>query len=213
MVSKLSGFFQMTANFPDDFKTVRIFQMTANFPDDFKTIRIFPDDCQFSGWFQNCPDFPDDCQFSGLFQNYLDFSRWLPIFRMISKLFRFSRCLPIFGVFQNCPEFSRWLPIFRIISKMSNHCGYFLFPDLSFRQITTIWTQYLLFLLFFAQHVSTLWPWSLTVWIFQMTANFPDYFKIPQKKLLGQQVVLVQKALFHIFQPFLVHFMTFLVYF
>ena len=23
----------MTANFPDDFKTVRIFQMTANFPD------------------------------------------------------------------------------------------------------------------------------------------------------------------------------------
>ena len=30
MISKLSGLFQMTANFPDDFKTVRIFQMTAN---------------------------------------------------------------------------------------------------------------------------------------------------------------------------------------
>ena len=41
MVSKLSGFFQKIANFPDD----------------FKTIRIFPDDCQFSGWFQNYPDF------------------------------------------------------------------------------------------------------------------------------------------------------------
>ena len=39
----------MTANFPDDFKTVPIFQMTANFPDYFKTVRIFPDDCQFSG--------------------------------------------------------------------------------------------------------------------------------------------------------------------
>jgi len=32
----------MTANFTEDFKTVRIFQMTANFPDDFKTVRIFP---------------------------------------------------------------------------------------------------------------------------------------------------------------------------
>ena len=41
MVSKLSGFIQITANFPDDFKNVRIFQMTANFPDDFKTVRIF----------------------------------------------------------------------------------------------------------------------------------------------------------------------------
>ena len=38
-----------------------------------------------------------------------------------------------------------------------NHCDYFLFPDLSFRQIPTIWTQYLLFS---ALHVSTLWPWS-----------------------------------------------------
>ena len=46
IISKLSGFFQMTANFLDYFKTVWIFQMTANFPDDFKTIRIFPDDCQ-----------------------------------------------------------------------------------------------------------------------------------------------------------------------
>ena len=62
MISKLSG----------------IFQMTANFPDDFKTVRIFPDECQFSGWFQNCPNFPDDCKFSGLFQNCPDFSRWLP---------------------------------------------------------------------------------------------------------------------------------------
>ena len=49
IISKLSGFFQMTANFPDDFKTVRMFQVTANFPDDFKTVQIFPDDCQFSG--------------------------------------------------------------------------------------------------------------------------------------------------------------------
>ena len=48
IISKLSGFFQMTANFPDDFKTVRMFQVTANFPDDFKTVQIFPDDCQFS---------------------------------------------------------------------------------------------------------------------------------------------------------------------
>ena len=63
IISKLSGFFQMTANFPDDFKTVRMFQVTANFPDDFKTVQIFPDDCQFSRWFQNCPDFPDDCRF------------------------------------------------------------------------------------------------------------------------------------------------------
>merc|ERR1712155_130235 len=58
---KLSGFFQMTANFPDDFKTVRMFQVTANFLDDFKTVKIFPDDYQFSQLFQNCPDFPDDC--------------------------------------------------------------------------------------------------------------------------------------------------------
>ena len=65
IISKLSGFFQMTANFPDDFKTVRMFQVTANFPDDFKTVQIFPDDCQFSGLFHNCLDFPDDCQFSG----------------------------------------------------------------------------------------------------------------------------------------------------
>ena len=48
IISKLSGFFQMTANFPDDFKTVQMFQVTANFPDDFKTVQIFPDDCQFS---------------------------------------------------------------------------------------------------------------------------------------------------------------------
>ena len=43
---------------------------------------------------------------------------------------------------------------------IETHCGYFLFPDLFFRQITTIWTQYLLLILLFAQHVSTLWPWS-----------------------------------------------------
>ena len=55
IISKLSGFFQMNANFTDDFKTVGFFQMTSNFPDDFKTVRIFPDECQFSGWFQNCP--------------------------------------------------------------------------------------------------------------------------------------------------------------
>ena len=57
IISKLSGFFQMAANLPDYFKTVR----------------IFPDDCQFSRWFQNCPDVPGDCQFSGWFQNCPDF--------------------------------------------------------------------------------------------------------------------------------------------
>ena len=67
IISKLSGFFQMTANFPDDFKTVRMFQVTANFPDDFKTVQIFPDAYQFSRCFQNCPDFPDDCRFSRSF--------------------------------------------------------------------------------------------------------------------------------------------------
>ena len=36
MKSKLSGFFQMISNIPDDFKTVRIFQMTAKFPNDFE---------------------------------------------------------------------------------------------------------------------------------------------------------------------------------
>ena len=49
MNSKLSGFFQTTANFPDDFETVRIFQITANFPDYFITVQIFPDDCHFYG--------------------------------------------------------------------------------------------------------------------------------------------------------------------
>ena len=54
----------MIANFPYDFKTVRIFpdeifhmisklsgffQMTANFSDYIKTVRIFPDDCQKTG--------------------------------------------------------------------------------------------------------------------------------------------------------------------
>ena len=59
MMSKVSRFFQMAANFPDDFKTVLIFQLTANFPemsklsgflqmtanflDDVKSVRIFPD--------------------------------------------------------------------------------------------------------------------------------------------------------------------------
>ena len=73
---------QMTANFPDDFKTIPIFQMTANFPDYFKTGRIFPDECQFSGWFQNC----------------LDLSRWPPIFWMISKvcgIFQMQMVTPI----------------------------------------------------------------------------------------------------------------------
>ena len=41
----------MTANFPDDFKTVRIFQMIANFPDDSKTV---------PGFFQLTADFLDD---------------------------------------------------------------------------------------------------------------------------------------------------------
>ena len=132
MISKLSGVFQMTANFPDDFKTVRIFQMIANFPDYLKTVRIFPDDCQFSGWFQNHPDFQDDCQFSVLtkkpfklsqyfqIQNDPDFSRWFPIFWMVSKLSGFfpDDC-QFSGLFQNCPDFSRWLPIFGMISKLS----------------------------------------------------------------------------------------------
>jgi len=122
-------------NWPNTFKTTQFFQMIANFPDDFKTVWIFPDDSQSSGLFQNCPDFsrwlpifrmisklsrffqmtanfpddfktvrifPDDYQFSGLFQNCPDFpgdcqfSRW----------------------FQNCTDFSRWLPIFQMISKL-----------------------------------------------------------------------------------------------
>ena len=40
MVAKLPGFFQMGANFPDNFKTVRIFQMVSHFPDGFKIVRI-----------------------------------------------------------------------------------------------------------------------------------------------------------------------------
>ena len=43
MISKLSEFFQMTTNFPDDFKLSGFFQMTANILDDFKSVRIFPD--------------------------------------------------------------------------------------------------------------------------------------------------------------------------
>ena len=45
----------MIANFPDDFKTVRIFQMTANFPDDFKTVQIFQMTADFEYWKQRWP--------------------------------------------------------------------------------------------------------------------------------------------------------------
>ena len=38
-----------------------------------------------------------------------------------------------------------------------SYCGYFLFPDLFFRQLTTIWTQYLLLPLLFA--LITCWHW------------------------------------------------------
>ena len=58
-VSKLFGFIQIAANFPDGFKIVR----------------TFPDDCQFSGRFQKVRIFPDHCQFSGWFQNYLEVFR------------------------------------------------------------------------------------------------------------------------------------------
>ena len=173
--------------------------MISNFPNDFKTFRIFPDDCQFSEWFQNCPDFPDDCQFSGLFQNFPDFSRWLPIFWMILKL----------------SGFSRWLPIFRIISKLS---GFFQmtanFPD-DFKTVKIFpdecqfswWFQkYPYFLDADGNHRCRLF----------CPTNFCLGGGVTQKsatKLRRKQVFLVQKTLFHIFQPFLVHFIAFLVHF
>ena len=79
MISKLSRFFQMTANFPDDFKTVRIFQMTANFPDDFKTVRIFqmtgnfPDDFKLSE-FSRCFRCSKNCVKTGFFGPKTPFS-------------------------------------------------------------------------------------------------------------------------------------------
>ena len=73
IISKLSGFFQMTANFPDYFKTVR----------------IFPDDCQFYGLFQNCPYFSRWLPILRIISKLSGFSRWMPIFQIISKL---SRC-------------------------------------------------------------------------------------------------------------------------
>ena len=124
IISKLSGFFQMTANFLDYFKTVWIFQTTATFPDYFKTVRIFQMTDNFPDYYKTVRIFPDDCQFSRLFQNCPDFSRWLPIFRMISKLSRFFQMIAnflddfktvrifpdegqFFGWFQKCPNFSR----------------------------------------------------------------------------------------------------------
>ena len=112
-VSKLSGFIQITTNFPNYFKTIQsfsrwlsilrtlsknfgFFQIVANFPDGFKTIRIYPDDCQFSGRFQDCTDF----------------SRSFSIFRNVSKPSFFSGSFPIFltvsklcGVFQMITKF------------------------------------------------------------------------------------------------------------
>ena len=98
--------------FSDDFKTVRIFQMTANFLNYFKTVRIFPDNCQFPDDFktvqnlQMTANFPDyfktvrifryDYQISSWFQNCPDFSRWLPIFRIISKLSGFLQMIAHF---------------------------------------------------------------------------------------------------------------------
>ena len=108
MIPKLSWFFRMTVNFPDEFKTVRIFQMISNFTDYFKTVLIFPDDCQFSGWvitvrifqmsanfmdyFKTVLIFPDDCQFSGWVQNCPDFPDDC----------KFS------GLYQNCLDLSRF---------------------------------------------------------------------------------------------------------
>ena len=73
-------------------------------------------------------------------------------------LFVAGRCLALVVVKENI--FQPQIFLFTTNALFCNHCGYFLFPDLLFRQITTIWTQYLLLLLLFAQHVSTLWPWS-----------------------------------------------------
>ena len=70
MVSKLSGFFQMIANFPDDLKTVRIFQITANFPDYFKTVRIFQITANFPDGFKTVRIFPD-IYMSNVFQSNL----------------------------------------------------------------------------------------------------------------------------------------------
>ena len=72
----------MNANFPDDFKTVRIFQLTANFPDYFKIVRIFP----------MVADFPDDFKTVRIFQmtaNFLDYFKTVQIcqmFQMFQKL-------------------------------------------------------------------------------------------------------------------------------
>ena len=147
---------------------------------------IFPDDFQFSELFQNCPDFP----------------RWLPIFRIISKLsgffqmtanfpdyFKTVRIFPDDCLFsrwyQNCPDFSRWLPIFWTISKVS-------------------W--------FFQIQMVT--PHAVN---FVLQTNFCLGGRGPQnsaKKNCAKNRYLGRKPpFFHIFQPFLVHFMTFVVHF
>ena len=61
----------------------------------------------------------------------------------------------------------------------SYHCGYFLFPDLFFRQITTIWTQYLLLLFLFAQHVFISWDdcWMTKSCFLRMTISY-DYLPL-----------------------------------
>ena len=61
----------MTANFPDDFKAVRIFQMAANFPDDFKAVQIFQMTTNFPDDLETVPNFPGD------------FSRCSPAFQII----------------------------------------------------------------------------------------------------------------------------------
>ena len=104
MVSKLSGFFQMTANFPDYFKTVW----------------IFPGDCQFSRLFQNCPDFPRwlpifriISKLSGFFQitaNFPNYFKTVWIFPgecQFSRLFHFARGKLLPGKFlRSVPSFS-----------------------------------------------------------------------------------------------------------
>ena len=173
----------MTATFPDDFKTVRIFQMTANFLDYFKTVWIFQMTANFPNYFKTVRIFPVDCQFSGNFQNCPDFSRWLPISRIISRLSQFFfSWLPIFLIisklsgffqitanfpnyfktvwifpgdcqfsrlFQNCSDFYRWLPILRMISKLPG----------------------------FSRWMPIFRIISKLSGFFQITANFPNYFK------------------------------------
>ena len=119
IISKLSGFFQMNANFTDDFKTVGFFQMTSNFPNDFKTVQTFQMTANFPDYsktfliFQMTANFPDDFKTVRIFPDDCQFSRWFQNCPDVPGDCQFSRW------FQNCPDFSRWLPIFQMISKLS----------------------------------------------------------------------------------------------